>query len=111
MARENDLGLELGSAGQGLVEVVHLKPQEDAVAIGMNIRIADRQMVVGDLETVQLENEDAARDQPLVLRPSVPALTAQEMPVPATAGLHIGNRYEGLRTHRNLLSMPARRRS
>lgn len=100
MARQNHLGLELGGAGNRHIEVVDLKPQEEAVAIGVVVGIADRQMVVGDLKTVQLEDEDAAGDEPVVFRPAVRALTTEEMLVPATAGLHIGNRYEGLGTHR-----------
>ena len=74
---ENDLGLELGGAGNRRIEILDFEPQQDAVSVRTIIGIADRPMVVCDVETVQLEDEDAIRDQPLVFRPAVLALTAE----------------------------------
>ena len=102
VARVNDFGFELVCAGQRRIEVANLEPQQEAVAVGAVIGIADRPMVVRDPEPVQLENEGAPRDQPLVFATAVRALAAEQMLIPATAGFDIADRDQGLGTDRHL---------
>jgi hypothetical protein len=99
VARQDDLGLEGVGSGHGVIEVVDLEPQQDAVAVGLIVRIADRSVVVCDLKAVELEYEFAIPDQPLVFRPAVGTVTAEEMLIPATARFHIRDCYEGLGAH------------
>jgi hypothetical protein len=49
-----------------------------------------------DLPVVQLEDECAARDQPLVIGVSMCAPTAQETPIPPAARFDVGDRDERL---------------
>src|SRR5262245_1867749 len=104
MPRQDDVGVQLGGASDRRVNVVDLEPQEHAVAVGPVIRVADRPVVVCDLEAVQLEDQHAVRDQALVLAAAVRALTAEEALVPPTAHFDIGHRDKGLGTHENLRS-------
>jgi hypothetical protein len=55
-------------------------------------------MVVG-APGVELEDELAVPDQPLVLRTAVAALTCQKLPVPAAARFHVASGDEGLHAH------------
>jgi len=57
MARLDDLDPHLCSSGESRVEVIDLKPEQDTVAIGPGIGIADPIVVMLDLEAVQLEDE------------------------------------------------------
>ena len=52
MPRQNDLRLQLGDADQRRIEVVDLKPQQHAVAIGLVRWVADRSVVMVDLKVV-----------------------------------------------------------
>jgi len=72
---EHDVGAELAGPGDGLVEVLDLEPQQHPVAADQR-GVADRPVVVVDLEVVQLEDEPVAVDQTLVLLPAVVAATA-----------------------------------
>ena len=102
MAGEDNLRLEgLGSANR-VIEVVDLEPQQDTVAVRPIIGIADWSVVVCDLEAVQLEYQYTVRDQPLVVRPAVRTVTAEEVLIPTTARFHIGGGYQRLGTHSNL---------
>jgi hypothetical protein len=75
MARQNDLRLELCSADNGRVEVVDFKPQEDPVARN-ELWIADWAVMMLHIPAMQLKYQPAVRNQPLILRPAVPTLTA-----------------------------------
>ena len=99
MARLDDLGLQFGDTGDRGIEVVDFKAQEHAVAIGRVIRITDRPVAVFDLKTVQLEDQRTIRDQSLIFRPAVRALTAEETLIPPAARFDISHRDERLRTH------------
>src|SRR6266508_883984 len=52
VGRADDLGSQLVGPGDGGVEVVDLEPQQHPVAVGPGVRIADRPVVVVDLEVV-----------------------------------------------------------
>jgi hypothetical protein len=109
MARHDDLGLHLGSAGDGGVEVVKLEPQENAVAVRFVITVTDRPVVVLHVEAVQLQNEPTGPDQSLVLRAAVRAAATQEPLVPSTTGCDVADGDEGLRTHPASVALQARR--
>src|SRR5262245_59696364 len=102
MAWHDDLRFHFGGTGHGRIKVVEFKPQEYAIAIGLVIWIPDRSVVVFDLEAVQFENQRALRDQSLIFRASVRALTAQETLIPLATRLDVGYRNEGLGTHQDL---------
>jgi hypothetical protein len=48
---------------------------------------------------VQLENQPAVRYKPFVLRPAMPALTAKEPLIPATARFDVAHADEWLESH------------
>jgi hypothetical protein len=100
MARENDLGVQFGSAENGCVEIANLKPQEHAIA-RREVWVADRPVMMGHIPAVQLKNQATVRIEPLIMRPAVPALTAKESLIPATARLDITHTDKGLRVHRH----------
>jgi len=56
MGRLDNVRLHFHGPSDGGVEVVDLKPQQDAVTIGLGIRITDRTVMVFDLPAVQLED-------------------------------------------------------
>src|SRR5262249_28915484 len=101
--RQDDFRLEGGDAGQGSIEIVDLKPQQHAVAIGLVVWIADGPVVMFDVKAVQLEDERAiVRDQALIFRTAVITAAAEETLVPAAAGFNVGDGDEGLGTHQKL---------
>jgi len=99
MLRHNDLCLQLRrSAGCG-VEVVEFEPQQDAIAIGLVVWIADRPMVMFDFEAVKLQDQGAVGHQTLILRAAMRTLAIQQTLIPAAAGFDIANAYERLWSH------------
>jgi hypothetical protein len=102
VALEDDPGLQFGNPGNSRIEVIDFEPEQYTIAVGFVSGIADREVVVFDLKAVQLEDQQPVRDQPLVFRTPVHALTAQKMLVPAAARIDIGDCDEGLRAHPNL---------
>jgi hypothetical protein len=100
VARHEDRGSELRDPRRGRIEVVDLEPQEHAVPVGPVLGIADRAVVVIDLEPVELEDERAIRrDQPLVVGAAVRAPASEETPAPAAARLDVTYGNQGLGTH------------
>ena len=80
----------LSGALQDRVKVVHFEPEQDAVSVGLVIAVANRPMMVFNLEAVQLKDQLAIRNQLLVLGASMEAPAAQQPLVPSAAGFHIG---------------------
>jgi hypothetical protein len=76
MPGSKNVRLHPDGARNGRIEIVDLKPQQNAVAIRLAGRIADPTMMMFDIESVQLENQNALRNQSLVFFPSVRALAA-----------------------------------
>jgi hypothetical protein len=95
-------------AGRVKVKIVDFKPQQDTVAIGLVIRIADRPVVVFDLKAVKLEDQHTVRDQSFIFRPTVRAPTADETLVSPATRFDVGHRDEGLGPHQNLRRNSAR---
>ena len=102
MARQDELRLQFRGAGDGRVDVVDLKPQEHAVAVGLRIGIADRTVMVFDVPPVQLQDQHSARHQALVFRAAVIALATEQALVPTATRLDVAHADEGLRTHHDL---------
>ncbi len=102
MARQDDFRFHLGSAGNGRVEVLDLEPQEYAVSIGLVVWIADRPVMVPDLEGVQLEDQRVTRNQPLVFGTTVRALTPEEALIPSAAGFDVTHGDKRLWMHQDL---------
>jgi len=75
MARKDDLGPQLRSAGNRRVEVADLKPQEHSVSMS-ELRIADGAVVMLDIPAMQLKNQPAIGQEPFIIRPAMVAPTA-----------------------------------
>jgi hypothetical protein len=67
--------------------------------------VADGTVVVLHIPTVQLKNQPAARNEPLILGAAVAALTAEETLIPATARLNVTHANERLWMDRNHLDL------
>ena len=76
MAREDRLRLHVGGTGHGGVEVVDFEPQQQAVAVGLVLRVTDRPVVMLDLKAVELEDQHIIADQSFIDRPAVGASSA-----------------------------------
>ena len=100
MARQDNLCLQLCSAGKGRVEVVDFKPQEYTIAM-RQFGVADWAVMVFDIPPVQLKNKVTVRNEPLIVRAAMVALTGQETLIPTTARFDIAHANEGLWMHRN----------
>jgi hypothetical protein len=105
VARHDDLGLHLGRAQHGRVEIIGLEPEQDAVAIRLVIGIANRPVMVFDVEAVQLQDQHAMRGQSLIFMAAMRAIAAKQALIPPAAGLDIGNGNEGLGAHLFSLSV------
>ena len=96
MAWHDDLSLQVLSACHGRVEVVEFKPQEHAISIWRDVWISDATMMMLHIPSVQLKNQPAVRNQPLILRAAMRTLTAKETLIPATARFNIAYANKGL---------------
>ena len=59
MTRQNNFGLQLCHARDGRVEIVNLKPEQDAIAV-RKFWIADAAVVMRKVPSVQLQDEPVA---------------------------------------------------
>jgi hypothetical protein len=101
--------LELTSAGDSSVEVVHLEPEECAVANDTR-RVAHRSVVVIDIPSVQLQDETIGAPlagvelwipQTFVLASAMAAHAAEKPLVKTTGGLYVVAVDQGLGPHRS----------
>ncbi len=99
MARHHDLNSHRLGACHGSVKIVNLKPEQDAVAVGLGIGITDRTMMVLDIPSVQLKDKLATDDKTLVLRPAVRTLAAEQALIPPAACLNVIHADERLWMH------------
>jgi|SRR6187397_51506 hypothetical protein len=100
MAREDDLRTQLRGAGNSRVEVANFKPQEHAVS-RREIGIADGTVMMLHIPPVQLKNQLAVRNEPLILRAAMATLTVKETLIPPTARFNIAHANKGLWAHTN----------
>lgn len=103
MAGQDDHRLQIRGSGQGRIKVVHFEPQEHAVS-GSEVGIADRTVMMLHIPAVQLKHQPAVRNEPLILRAAMVALTTKQALIPATARLDITHADQGLWTHTNFVA-------
>ncbi len=101
MARQDDLSLHTFCACNCCVEVVDLKPEKHTVSIRSDVWISDAAMVMLDVPSVQLKNQPAVRNEPLILSAAMRTLTAKQVLIPAAARLNIAHADKGLGMHTN----------
>ena len=88
-----------------VVKVIHLKPQQQAVAIGPLFALANGAVVVLGVEGVQLQNNLAvAVHQLLVHLAAVVAAASQQLLIPTAAGLYVSDCDKRLRAHGETVS-------
>ena len=96
MARFDDLSFHLfGTPNRG-VEIVQFKPKKNTISIRPKFGIPEWAVMVLDVPIVQLENQLSVRDQSLIMRPAVAALTTKKTLIPTTARLDVMHANEGL---------------
>jgi hypothetical protein len=99
MRRHDDIDAHLHTAVDCRVEIVDLEPQQDAVAIGAVVGLADATVIVLYVEVMQLHHEPITIDEALVVGAAVVAANPQQLLVPPAAGLDIGGTDQRLRVH------------
>jgi hypothetical protein len=81
------------------VEIIHLEPKQHTIAIGLVIGIANRAVVVLNLEVVQLKHKALIVDQALVFGAAMRASASEQALIPETARLDVVHGDEWLWTH------------
>ena len=104
MAWHHDVSVQVLRACNRRVEVVEFKPQKHAVSVWCDVGISESAMVMLHIPSVQLKNQPAVRNEPLILAPAMGALAPKETLIPATARLDIGHANKWLRVHMNLVA-------
>jgi len=104
MAWHDDLGVQVLSACHRRVEVAEFEPQQHAVSVWGDIGISEAPMMMLHIPSVQLKDQPAVRDEPLIFGPAVGALAAKETLIPAAARLDIGHADQWLWIHTNLVA-------
>ena len=104
MARHDDFSLQVLSAGNGRVEVLDFKPQKHAISVWPGVWIADTTVVMLHIPPVQLKDQAAVRNEPLIFTAAMRTLTGKEALIPATARLNIAHANKGLWAHKNIMS-------
>jgi hypothetical protein len=94
-----DLGPHLVGAGHYRIEVVDLKPQQHAIAVGPFIGITDTAMMMLRVECVQLQDQRPVRDETLIFPPTMSTRAAEKAPIPAAACLDVVHGDQWLGTH------------
>ena len=96
MARFDDLSFHRFGARNRGVEIVQFKPKENTISIRPKLGIPEWTVMVLDVPIVQLEDQISLRDQSLIIRPAVAALTAKQTLIPTAARLDVMHANEGL---------------
>ena len=78
MPRHHHLDAHFFCTPDYVIKVVHREPEQDAVAIGPVLPVADRAVMVVHFEAVQLQHQLASRQQPLILLTPVIAPATQQ---------------------------------
>jgi hypothetical protein len=104
MAGQNDLRLQVHSSGYGRVEVVDFKPKEHTISV-REVSVANGTVMMLHVPMVQLKNQPAVRNEPLILGAAVVALATKETLIPATAGLNVSDTNKRLWAHMNGLCL------
>ena len=101
MPGKNHFDLHFLGAGHCRIEVVNLKPQEHPVSVGLEIRIADRTVMVPHVPSVQLKDQSIVQNKTLILGAAMCTSTTKQTLIPATARLDIVHANERLWAHYN----------
>jgi hypothetical protein len=99
MPGHDDLHAHLGGTLHDGLKIVYLEPQQNTVSVWLVITIADRTVIMFYVETVQLKDELAVRDQSLIFGAAMIAPAAQQTLIPSAARFYVGYGDERLRTH------------
>ena len=99
MTGQHDLNAHFSSALHYRVEIIHLEPEQHAIAVGSVGGIGDRAVMMFDFKAVQLQNELAILHHLLILPAAVRAATAQQALIPPAAGFDIRDTDERLGAH------------
>lgn len=102
VARQDNLGFQIGNPAQRCVKFINLEPQQHAVAV-RQVRIADATVVMRLFPAVQLQHQAVVVNEPLIVRTAVGTLTPKEVLIPAAAGLDIAGANQRLGAHGNLI--------
>jgi hypothetical protein len=87
-------------------KIIDLEPEQYPVSVRLVITIANRAVIMFNLEAVQLQNKLPIRDELFVGGAAVIAPAAQQTLVPSTACFHIAYGDQGLRSHAVSVSNP-----
>ena len=104
MARQHRLDTHFGGAQHYRIEILHLEPEQNAIAVGSVGAIADGAMMMLDIKTVQLQDELTILHQLLILPAAVSSAAAQQALIPLAAGFDIRNTDQRLWTHGSKLT-------
>jgi hypothetical protein len=104
MAGQKDLRLQVHSSGYGRVEVVDFKPQEHTISM-RKVSVANGTVMMLHVPTVQLKNQPALRNEPLILGAAMVTLASKETLIPETACLNVSDTNQGLWAHMNWLGL------
>lgn len=91
VARQEGFRAERFGPRDGRVNVIEFESEEHAVPRRLVIRIADPPVVMLLLPAVQLQDELSRHHQPLIVRPVMRALAAQQPLIPQAARLNIAD--------------------
>ena len=101
MPGKNHLDLHFLGAGHCRIEVVNLKPQKHSISVRLEIRIADRTVMVPHVPPVQLEDQSIVQNKALILAAAMRTSTTKQTLIPATARFDIVHANQRLWAHRN----------
>lgn len=104
-----DINFHRGRALHYRIKILDLEPQQHAVSERPVVPVANRNMVVMNVETVQLKNQLATRDQLLIFPPAVIPGAAEQSLIPPATRFNISHGDQGLRAHHLNLSNKASR--
>lgn len=99
MAGKHDIDIHFGGALDHRIEVLHLEPKQNAVAVRSIGRIADWPVMVLGFKAVQLQDQPAIFYQLLILRAAVSPAAPQQALIPPAAGFDIRDTDERLGAH------------
>ena len=85
MLRQYHLCRQLPHALHRGIEIVNLKPQQNAIPIRPVLGIANGTMMMRHLKPVQLHHQHAIHRQPLILRAAVVAFATEQLLIPGAA--------------------------
>lgn len=99
MARQNNLSFQTLGARNCRIKILNFEPQQHAVA-DSEVRLAYAPVMMRHLPIVQLKNQPAIRDQPLVIWAAMGALAPEKLLIPAARRLDVPRANKRLWMHR-----------